>query len=105
VQVYHPAPEDLWRWTHAGLERLFGENGEWQALTVRPGAGTTACLGMLVAHYVNLLVHKRLHFSTGSGWIVSAVNRTAAAIDARRRDLREPGPGTLFANYHVTAEK
>jgi len=23
VQVYHPAPDDLWRWTHAGLERLF----------------------------------------------------------------------------------
>ena len=27
--VYHPNPVDLWRWTHAGLERLFAENGDW----------------------------------------------------------------------------
>jgi SAM-dependent methyltransferase len=26
VQVYHPSPVDLWRWTHAGLERLFTQS-------------------------------------------------------------------------------
>ncbi|HUH15529.1 MAG TPA: class I SAM-dependent methyltransferase, partial [Gaiellaceae bacterium] len=36
VQVYHPSPDDLWRWTHTGLERLFAANGEWASLTVRP---------------------------------------------------------------------
>ena len=104
VQVYHPAPEDLWRWTHTGLERLFRENGEWQSVTVRPGSGTTACVGMLLSIYVELLVHKRLH----AGWLarrlISAINAAAAGIDARRADLREPGPGTLFANLHVVAE-
>ena len=25
VQVYHPSPQDYWRWTYAGLERLFAE--------------------------------------------------------------------------------
>ena len=51
VQVYHPSPEDLWRWTHAGLAKLFRDNADWQSLTVRPGAGTVACLGMLIANY------------------------------------------------------
>ncbi|RPH55393.1 MAG: methyltransferase domain-containing protein, partial [Acidobacteria bacterium] len=29
VQVYHPSPTDYWRWTHAGLERLFRQNADW----------------------------------------------------------------------------
>jgi hypothetical protein len=33
------------------------------------------------------------------------VNSLAAAIDARVALLREPVPGSLFANYHVVAEK
>jgi SAM-dependent methyltransferase len=103
VQVYHPAPEDLWRWTHAGLERLFRDNGDWQEVTVRPGAGTTACVGMLLSIYVELLVRKRLHAGWLAGNLISGINRAAAAIDARRPELREPGPGTLFANLHVTA--
>ena len=27
VMPYHPSPTDYWRWTHAGLEKLFAENG------------------------------------------------------------------------------
>jgi SAM-dependent methyltransferase len=103
VQVYHPAPDDLWRWTHAGLERLFAENGDWSSLSVRPGAGTTACLGMLVTTYIELLAG-RAHLRRAVRPLVSAVNAAAAAIDHRSPSLREPVPGTLFANYHVVAE-
>ena len=102
VQVYHPSPTDLWRWTHAGLERLFRENGEWASLDVRPGAGTTACLGMLTAHYIELLAG-RAHLRRAAGPLVSLVNGAAAAIDGRVASLRDPQPGTIFANYHVTA--
>jgi SAM-dependent methyltransferase len=104
VQVYHPSPEDLWRWTHAGLERLFTEHGNWQAVTVRPGAGTTACVGMVLAIYVDLLVRKRLQAGWASRPLVAGINRAAAALDHRSPELREPRPGTLFANYHVVAE-
>jgi SAM-dependent methyltransferase len=104
VQVYHPSPEDLWRWTHAGLERLFTEHGNWQAVTVRPGAGTTACVGMVVATYVDLLVRKRLRAGWAAGALVAGINRAAAAVDARSAELREPRPGALFANYHVVAQ-
>ena len=46
VQVYHPAPHDLWRWTHEGLERLFLTNGTWTSVSVRSAVGTTATLAL-----------------------------------------------------------
>ena len=103
VQVYHPSPDDLWRWTHAGLERLFADNGTWEALTVVPGAGTTACLAMLLGEYVDLAA-KQLGLRRPARLIVSGLNRSGRAIDARSARLRSPVPGTLFANYHVTAQ-
>jgi SAM-dependent methyltransferase len=103
VQVYHPSPTDLWRWTHAGLERLFRENGEWAALDVRPGAGTTACVAMLTAHFIELLAG-RAHARAAAAPVVALLNAGAEALDGRVASLREPRPGTVFANYHVTAE-
>lgn len=103
VQVYHPAPDDLWRWTHTGLERLFAANGDWSSLTVRPGSGTAACLGMLITTYIELLAG-RAGLRRAVRPLVTAVNAMAEAIDRRSPSLREPIPGTLFANYHVIAE-
>jgi SAM-dependent methyltransferase len=103
VQVYHPAPDDLWRWTHAGLERLFAENADWAALSVRPGSGTTACVGMLLGHFIDLLA-ARARLRRPARALVAAVNAAAEAIDRRSPRLREPGLGTIFANYHVVAE-
>ena len=54
VMPYHPSPTDYWRWTHAGLEKLFTENGTWASVRVMPASGTTACLGMLFAMYLDL---------------------------------------------------
>lgn len=101
--VYHPAPDDLWRWTHTGLERLFRENGSWSSLTVRPGSGSAACVGMLVAVYVDLLA-RRARVSPVGRLLVTTINRIAEAVDSRSFLLRNPGPGTIFANYHVVAE-
>ena len=103
VQVYHPAPVDLWRWTHAGLDRLFRENGDWSSLSVRPSSGTTACLGMLVSIYADLLA-RRLHVPAAGRAAVAALNPGAAALDRRSSDLSEPRSGSLIANYHVVAE-
>jgi SAM-dependent methyltransferase len=103
VQVYHPAPDDLWRWTHAGLERLFREHADWASLSVRPGAGTASCVAMLLAVYLDL-AGKRAGVRRAAGAGVSLLNRLGRALDARFPALREPAPGTLFANYHVRAE-
>jgi len=105
VQLYHPNPVDYWRWTHAGLQRLFEQHGDWRSVTVRPGAGTAACVAMVVALYGDLFLRKRLHLGFASDWLSMLLNRAGRALDARSLQLREPGPGTLFANYHVVAEK
>jgi SAM-dependent methyltransferase len=102
VQVYHPDPLDLRRWTHEGLRRLFEENGPWSSVTVTPASGTTACVAMVVGLYVDLLA-RRAHAGALGRAVVAGLNTAAAAVDQRSRLLSEPRPGTLFANYHVTA--
>ncbi len=103
VQVYHPAPDDLWRWTHTGLERLFAANGEWSSLSVRPGSGTAACVGMLIGTFTHLLA-KRIGAPVAARPLVAAVNALGEALDRRIPSLAAPRPGTIFANYHVVAE-
>jgi len=104
VQVFHPNPNDYWRWTQTGLGRLFEQNGAWASLDVAPGAGTAAGLAMLIARFVHLLA-KRAHAAAAAQPLVAGLNAGAAALDARVAMLREPVPGALFANFHVTAVK
>lgn len=103
VQVYHPSPDDLWRWTHAGLQRLFVRHADWAGVTVHAPSGTAACLGMLVSNYTEQ-VARRARVEPLGRLLVTGLNRGAQAIDGRARVLREPGPGTIHANYHVVAE-
>jgi SAM-dependent methyltransferase len=102
TMVYHPDPGDYWRWTHAGLERLFHENGEWSALTVSPGSGTTACVAMLVVHHLDLLFRRARIRPLGRPF-VAMINVVALGLDRTTPLLREPVPGSIFANYHVEA--
>jgi len=104
AMVYHPNPVDYWRWTHAGLERLFHENGEWSSVTVTAGSGTAATLAMLNAIYLEHLL-RRTPLRALRGPVVAVLNRVAADLDQRLPRLREAGPGTIAANYHVVAEK
>jgi SAM-dependent methyltransferase len=104
VMPYHPSPTDYWRWTHAGLEKLFLDNASWASVRVTPASGTTACVGMIVAMNLDLAL-RRLHARRLSRPLVTTINRAAEAIDRRSHRLREPTqPGTLFANFHVVAE-
>jgi SAM-dependent methyltransferase len=102
IYPFHPNPDDLWRWTHAGLERLFRDNGEWSSVAVRPGAGTAATVAMLVAHLTDLLF-KRIHVRALGAPVVAGLNIAGEALDRAVPLLREPVPGSLNANYHVEA--
>ena len=102
--VYHPNPVDLWRWTGAGLERLFSENGEWGSVTVSAGSGTASSLAMLNAIYLEHVL-RRTPLRPLRGALVSALNRAARALDRRLALLRDERPGTLAANYHVVANR
>jgi ubiquinone/menaquinone biosynthesis C-methylase UbiE len=99
TQVYHPSPQDYWRWTHEGLRRLFEENADWASVTVTPGAGTATTLAMLLGTYVEIAA-RRTPLSRPPVWLL---NRIGAALDARVRSLREPVAGSLIANFHVVA--
>jgi SAM-dependent methyltransferase len=103
VQVYHPSPQDYWRWTESGLERLFRANGDWTSVTVTAGSGTAACLAMLASTYIDLAAqHLRLRVLGRPP--IAALNLGAEALDGRFARLRS-GPGSLPANFHVLAEK
>jgi SAM-dependent methyltransferase len=104
VMLYHPNPQDLWRWTHTGLQRLFESGGGWSAVSVEPGAGSAECLAVLTGNHLHLLA-KRAGAEALARPFVSALNAVAHAVDARVSMLREPVPGALFANLHVTAVK
>jgi SAM-dependent methyltransferase len=99
VYPFHPNPDDLWRWTHQGLERLFLTNGEWASVTVRPGAGTVSTVAMLVAHVLDLGL-KRAHVRPLGVPFVAALNAVGEGLD---RIVPPLVPGTLHANYHVEA--
>jgi SAM-dependent methyltransferase len=103
VMLYHPNPQDLWRWTHTGLERLFRDAG-WTDVTVKPGAGSAEALAMLAGNYAHLLA-KRIGVSVLARPLIVALNAIAAALDRRVAILRDPVPGALFANLHVVAVK
>jgi SAM-dependent methyltransferase len=104
VMPYHPSPTDYWRWTHAGLEKLFSGNGAGVSVTVTPASGTTACIAMIISLNVSL-TFRRMHLGALARPMVAALNRTAETIDAHSSRLRNPAQGgTLFANFHVVAE-
>jgi SAM-dependent methyltransferase len=102
IYPFHPNPDDLWRWTHQGLERLFLTNAEWASVTVRPGAGTALTLAMINGHFVDLLC-KRAGVRPLAKPLVAALNAAGEALDRAVPLLASTVPGTLHANYHVEA--
>ncbi|MHB8470409.1 MAG: class I SAM-dependent methyltransferase [Gaiellaceae bacterium] len=102
VYPFHPNPDDLWRWTHDGLERLFRDNGDWSLVAVRPGAGTAATLAMLIAHVLDLFC-KRAHARVLGRPLIAGLNAVGGALDRAVPLLAGTEPGTLHANYHVEA--
>ncbi len=104
VQVYHPAPGDYWRFTHAGLELLFRRNGEWRSLAVQPVGGAATCLAALTAVYADLF-WRRARLPVLARASVLSLNLLGPALDRLVPALRRPGPGSLFLNYHLVADK
>jgi SAM-dependent methyltransferase len=104
AMVYHPNPVDLWRWTGAGLERLFRENGDWASVTVSAGSGTASTLAMLNAIYLEHVL-RRTPLRPVRGAVVSVLNRAGRLLDRSVTALRDERPGTIAANYHLVAER
>ena len=100
--VYHPNPEDFWRWTQPGLEKLFRDNGEWVSLSVTAGQGTAATTAMLLAYFVDL-AFKRIRARPLAVPLIVGLNVAGETIDRLIPVLRKPIPGSLTATFHVEA--
>ena len=109
VYLYHPDPSDsdrdYWRWTHSGLLRSFRQAGEWDQLEIQAQGNVVACLGYIVAQYVDEL-GKRMPGRAPGRAMVAIVNSIAEWIDVRYPpNARVPNPGSMTSNYLVTAVK
>lgn len=109
VFLYHPDPptsdRDYWRWTHSGLLRIFRQSGEWGELSIQPQGNVVACLGYIVAQYVDELGQK-VPVPLVGRLMLSAVNGFSAWLDKIfPPHARVPKGGSLSANYLVTGIK
>jgi SAM-dependent methyltransferase len=109
VFLYHPDPagsdQDYWRWTHSGLRKAFGRAGDWARVGVDANGDVIACLAYVTAQFVDEL-GRRIGWSPLRRMLLSALNAAAERVDARFPPrVRFPAPGSLSANYLVTAVK
>jgi SAM-dependent methyltransferase len=109
VFLFHPDPpssdQDYWRWTHAGLRKEFERAGDWSSLQVEPAGNVVACLAYVMAQYVEEL-GQRSRLPGLRRALLFTLNSVAEWIDARFPPrARVPNPGSLSANYLVTAIK
>lgn len=99
---YHPDPEDYWRWTSAGLRRLFLEAGLRQ-VTVSPVGGTKLALASLA-----ITAFDRAGGGPLMGLARRAILPPANALASRwlkHAADRASVPGELAINYLVTARR
>ncbi|MBK5110683.1 MAG: class I SAM-dependent methyltransferase [Thermoleophilia bacterium] len=109
VYLYHPDPpdsdRDYWRWTHAGLVRVVEQAGAWERIGIQAQGNVVACLGYIVAQFVDELGQK-LPGRLPGRMLLRMVNSVAEWLDARLPpNARIPAPGSLSSNYLVTAVK
>jgi len=57
----------------------------------------------VIGIYVSLLA-KQTRVEPVGGVVVRGLNRLGPLLDRSSTRLREPGPGSMFFNYHVLAE-
>jgi SAM-dependent methyltransferase len=106
VARYHAATgseaDDYWRWTHAGLERLLRNAGEWQEVKILPNGGTAPALAYLVGRECEVVASK-IRLRAAVAPFVLAINLLAWGLDvASVRAFPYSTPG-LAPNYLAVA--
>jgi SAM-dependent methyltransferase len=101
---YHPDPEDYWRWTSAGLRRLFERAGH-SHVRIRPVGGTRLALAALAITALDRAPGGGLR-GTARRALVGPANALAGRLflDPEGAE-RDSVPGELALNYLVTSRK
>jgi SAM-dependent methyltransferase len=104
VAVYHPTPSDYWRWTHAGLARMFHTTGEWRSVDVYPNGGTASALAYITGLQVHALADKIGLDGIGAllGFPINVLSWNA---DRFYRRLFPTRPPDLAPNYLAVGER
>lgn len=101
---YHPNPDDYWRWTHAGLAKLFDSSGAWETVEVYPNGGTASAIATLVAQQLTSGAEKlgrpRLAWPA-----VGALNATAWRLDRAHQRIFPGRAPDLAPTYLVAATR
>jgi SAM-dependent methyltransferase len=104
VKPYYPHPYDYWRWTHAGLVRLFSGAGSWRTIEVYPNGGNATALGYLFALELGAAL-KKARARALAPPLTFLVNLLAWNLDRGYRRLFPHRPPDLVANYLVVAAR
>ena len=109
VFLYHPDPPDgdgdYWRWTHSGLRRQVDAAGSWSEIAIQANGNVVACVAYIAAQYVDEF-GRRLPFDALRRLMLRMLNGFAERLDSRfPPHARVPAPGSLSANYLVTATR
>jgi SAM-dependent methyltransferase len=106
VAPYHAAPgssyNDYWRWTHAGLERMFREAGPWRRVEVFPNGGEASALAYLFGRELEIVAAK-LGIKIAATPFVLALNLLAWNVDRGLGRLSSSHPPHLAPNYLTVA--
>jgi SAM-dependent methyltransferase len=106
VARYHAPPgspvDDYWRWTHAGLERLFRMTGDWAEIQVLPTGGTGAGLAYVVGREIEVVLSK-LRLSPVAAPVNLLLNIVGGTADLGFRRIYPSRLPDLAPNYLAVA--
>jgi len=101
---YHPDPEDYWRWTPAGLARLFTQAG-FSRCAIQPVGGTKLALAVLGLTSLERSAGTGMAGAVARRLLVAPANVLASSWLLGRVTGRACLPGELAINYLVTARR
>ncbi|HEY3176597.1 MAG TPA: class I SAM-dependent methyltransferase [Candidatus Polarisedimenticolia bacterium] len=101
---YHPDPEDYWRWTPAGLERIFALAG-FSAVKVSPVGGTKLALTVLTLTALERAAGEGAAGTLLRRLLVAPANWLAWRLLRGRVTGRASQPGDLVIDYLVVATR
>lgn len=107
MYLYHPIPNDHWRWTHTGLRKLF-ESAGLRVRSVEACERTLSVLTMLFGiHASSFAESRKLGWLSGS--ILAGVHSIVDRIDAVSSSASIPDTalswGAMPCSYLVVAER
>jgi SAM-dependent methyltransferase len=104
IAPHHPNPNDYWRWTKAGLERLFITAADWADVEIHANGGSATTIVYLTGGELNKVAGK-LGLVPLSNAIVLLLNTIAWRLDQVLLRTYPERFADLSANYLVVATR